>query len=134
MARTRFDGRGRPRSVWFALACGIGATLLVALLVLVPVVTLVAGSLGAEGFVDIPVVRIGVVVAAGYLLALGLLALILRTRRGAVGWILAAAAVITATIVSLYPVVAVAAAVTDQVGEIVPFVTRWIEEGASLLG
>jgi len=120
--------------VWFALACGIGATLLVALLVLVPVFTLVAGSLGAEGFVDIPVVRIGVVVAAGYLLALGLLALILRTRRGAVGWILAAAAVSTATIVSLYPVVAVAAAVTDQVGEIVPFVTRWIEEGASLLG
>jgi len=84
MARTRFGERRRPRSVWFALAGGIGATALVALLVLVPVVSLVAASLGAEGFV---------------------------------------------AVVSLYPVVAV----TDQAREIVPFVIRWIEEGAALL-
>jgi len=86
MARTRFGERRRPRSVWFALAGGTGATALVALLV--PVVSLVAASLGAEGLV---------------------------------------------AVVSLYPVVAVAAAVTDQAREIVPFVIRWIEEGAALL-
>ena len=46
--------------MWFALGGGIGATALVALLVLAPVVSLVAGSAGAEWFVDVPVGRIGV--------------------------------------------------------------------------
>lgn len=132
MARTRFGERRRDRSVWFALGGGIGATALVALLVLAPVVSLVAGSVGAEWFVDVPVGRIGVVVVAGYLLAAGLLALILRTRRGPVGWVLAVAAVIAATVVSLYPMVAVASAVTEGLGDIVPFVLRWIDSGAAL--
>jgi len=118
--------------VWFALGGGIGATALVALLVLAPVVSLVAGSAGAEWFVDVPVGRIGVVVVAGYLLAAGMLALILRTRRGPVAWVLAVSAVIAATVVSVYPMVAVASAVTERLGDIVPFVLRWIDSGAAL--
>jgi len=66
MARTRFGERRRPRSVWFALAGGTGATALVALLVLVPVVSLVAASLGAEGLVAVvslyPVVAVAAAV------------------------------------------------------------------------
>lgn len=133
MARTRFGGSRRPRGVWIALASGVGATVIVALLVLLPVVSLVTGSLGAEWFVDIPVGRITLVVVAGYLLSAGLLALILRTRHSAVGWALSVAAVLVALVVSLYPVVAVASAATQGVGDIIPFVTRWIEEGAELL-
>jgi hypothetical protein len=127
MGRTRYSERGRPRSVWIALGVGVGATVLVALLVLAPVVSLLAGVLGAERFVEVPVVGIGAVVVAGYLLAAGLLALIIRVRHGAIAWVLAVAAVIAATIVSLYPVLGVAAALTDRVGDIVPLVIRWIE-------
>ena len=131
--RTRFGGSRRPRSVWIALASGICGTVLVALLVLIPVTGLVTGSLGAEWFVDIPVGGITLVVVAGYLLVAGLLALIIRTRHGAVGWVLSTAAVLVALGVSLYPAVAVASAATERVGDIIPFVTRWIEEGAELL-
>jgi hypothetical protein len=133
MVRTRFDERRRPRSVWIALGSGIVGAAVVALVVLLPVLTLVTTSLGADWFVDIPLGRIGVVVAAGCLLAAGLLALILRTRRGALAWVLAVAAVVAVLVVSLYPLGAVAAAATGRVGEIIPFVTRWIQFGADLL-
>jgi len=131
MARSQFAPR-RTRSVWAALSAGVLAVVGSALLVLAPLMTLIAGAAGAAWFVHIPFGRIWFVVGAGYLLAAGLLALILRTRRSAIAWILAVSATVAAMTVSLYPVVAVAIAATNQASEIIPFITDLIREGTAL--
>ena len=128
MTRSRFAPR-RTRSVWAALSAGGVAVVGIALLVLAPLMTLIVGAGGAAWFVHIPFGRISFVIGAGYLLAAGLLALILRTRRGALAWILAVSAAVAAMAVSLYPIVAVALAATDQASEIIPFITDLIREG-----
>ena len=125
MSRSPFP-RVRARAVWFALATGTAAVVAIALAVLAPVIALITGAAGAAGFVRVPFGTITIVVAAGFLLAAGLLALILRSRRGPAAWILAVAAVIAALVVSVYPVVAVAIAASGQASEIVPFISDLI--------
>jgi len=133
MPRSRFDRRTRPRSVWFALGTGVVGCCLVAALILFPLLSLIGASAGAAWFVDMPLARIGVVVVAGCLLAAGLLALSAVTRRGATAWILAVAAVVATLVVSLYPAVAVASTAVDQAGDVIPFITEWVEKGAALI-
>lgn len=121
MPRSRF-APPRQRAVWFALGTGLAAVVLIAITVLIPLLTVIGAASGAVWFVRVPFGTIAFVVFAGYLLAAGLLALILRTRRGAFAWILAVAATVAAVIVSLYPAVAAAIAGTDQAGDIIPFI------------
>lgn len=131
MSRSRF-APPRPRSVWFALATGTVAVIVVAATVFFPLMGLIAAASGAAWFVRVPFGTITVVALAGYLLAAGLLALIIRSRRGPVAWILAVAATIAATVVSLYPAVAVAIAATDRASDIVPYIGDLITRGTEL--
>lgn len=126
MPRSRF-APPRARSVWFALGTGVVAVILVAVVVLIPLLTLIDTASGAAWFV--PFATITFVVFAGYLLSAGLLALTARTRRGALAWILAVAATVAALVVSVYPVVAVAIAATEQAGDVVPFIRKLITSG-----
>jgi hypothetical protein len=123
----------RPRSVWFALGTGVIVTVVVATVVLVPVIGLVASAAAAAPFVDFPFGAMIVAVVGGYALAAGFLALILRVRRGALAWICAVAAVIAASIVSIYPLAASAIAAANQAGETIPTVVEWVGRLQQLL-
>lgn len=123
MARARFARAPRPRAVWAALATGAVLSGLVVLGVLLPVLGLIgAADGGTAGALDVPVGSIAAAIAIGSLIALLLLAIILRTRSGAVAWVLAVGAVIAMLVVSLWPLVAVAISAVDQAGDIIPFI------------
>lgn len=130
-ARERSYGRrpARPRSVWFALGTGCVVSLLLVVGVLVPLLALIGTAAGAAWFVNLGIGTITVVTIAGCLLTAGLLALILRVRNGPVAWILAVAAVVAATIISVYPVFAVIGAGSEAVGQLLPTVSAWVEQG-----
>ncbi|GAB2460549.1 putative PurR-regulated permease PerM [Conyzicola lurida] len=133
MPRSRFAPH-RQRAVWFALGTGITAVMFIAFTVLIPLLTVIGTASGAAWFVRVPFDRITVAVFAGYLLSAGLLALILRTRRGPAAWILAVAAAVAALIVSLYPVVAAAVAGAEQADEIIPFISELIGSAVGFFG
>lgn len=119
----------RPRSVWFALGTGLVVCLLLVAGVLVPLLTLIGTAAGAAWFVNLGIGTITVVTIAGCLLTAGLLALIVRVRNGPIAWILAVAAVVAATIISVYPVFAVIGAGSEAVGQLLPTVSGWVEQG-----
>ena len=123
----------RPHSVWFALATGILVTLAVAAGVLGPVLALVGSTIGAVPLAPFPYAAVTITVIAGYALAAGLLALILRIRNGTLAWILAVAAVVAALIVSVYPFFPLATAATDTAGDAIPVVVDWVNRVRALL-
>lgn len=117
----------RPRAVWAALVTAAVLVLMVLLGVLLPVLGLIGAADGLTvGQLDVPVGRIAIAIVVGYGLALGLLALCFRSRSGPVAWVLGVAAVVSALLVSLWPLLAVALAGVDQVQDVVPFLQRLI--------
>jgi hypothetical protein len=122
------SGRRKPRAAWAALITGVVLVALIVIGVLLPILTLIGAADGATaGALDVPVGGIVGALAIGYILALLLLLLCLRTRNGAFAWVLAVAAVISTLLVSLWPIVAVAIAGVDQAQDIIPFIQNLIE-------
>ncbi|RUR03071.1 hypothetical protein [Labedella endophytica] len=116
-------GRPRPRAVWAAAVTGLVVVVLIALGVLLPVLGLIGAADGATvGALDVPVGSIVVALLIGYVLALLFLLLAARSRNGALAWVLSVAAAISALLVSLWPLLAVALAGVDQAGDVVPFI------------
>ncbi|MGT2426749.1 hypothetical protein [Amnibacterium kyonggiense] len=70
----------------------------------------------------VPVGGIAGAVAIGYLLAVVLLVCCVRRSNGAAAWVLGAAAVVSALVVSVWPVVAVAMSGVAQAQDVVPFI------------
>ena len=121
--------RPRPRAVWAALITSTIVCLVIVVGVLIPVLTLIgAADGGTAGALDVPVGGIVAAIAIGYILALVLLALIIKVRNGALAWILGVAAVVSTLLVSLWPLVAVAIAGVDQVQDVVPFIQDLIRQ------
>lgn len=122
--RTTSSGsRPRPRAVWAAAVTGLVLVVLIVVGILLPVLGLIGAADGATaGALDVPVGSIAVALLIGYVLALLLLLVCVRTRNGALAWVLSVAAVVSATLVSLWPLLAVALAGADQTTEIVPFI------------
>ncbi|RPE77611.1 MULTISPECIES: hypothetical protein [unclassified Frondihabitans] len=133
MRSSTYTDRHRPRSVWFALGTGFVVSVLIVAVVLLPILGLIGASVGAVWFIHLPIARITVTVIAGYLLALGFLALILRRRNGPLAWILAVAAIISTLIVSIYPAVAVSLVAVHDGTTFVPWAINWIRHGISLI-
>lgn len=128
-ARSGSTRRPRPRAVWAALITSAIVCFLIVVGVLVPVLTLIgAADGGTAGALDVPVGQIVAAIAIGYILALVLLALIVKVRNGVLAWILGVAAVISTLLVSLWPLVAVAIAGVDQVQDVVPFIQDLIRQ------
>ena len=130
---TRSRGRARPRGVWIALGAGVLGSLLLVGLVLIPLLGLIGASAGAVWFVPIPVGPISLATIVGFVLALGLLALITRVRSVPLAWTLATAALLCVLLTSLYPAVAVARAGVEQGGQIIPWILDWVDKAAALL-
>ena len=125
--RPRFRGEHRPRAVWFALGTGLLVCLTIFGFVLLPLLGLLGGiAAGTVGVVRIPFGTITVVAFAGFALAAGLLALIIRVRQGWLAWILAVAAAIAALIVSLYPAVASVLAGVTRVENAIPWIAHLV--------
>jgi len=113
----------RPRAVWWALATGVVVSVLVVGGVFLPVLALIgAADGGTAGALDVPVGSIAGAAAVGFLLALALLGLVVLTRRGALAWVLAVAAVVSTLLVSIWPLFATALAGVDQVRDVWPFI------------
>jgi hypothetical protein len=124
-SRTRSYGvsRPRPRAVWAAAISGVVLVVLVVVGVLIPILGLIGAADGATvGALNVPVGSIIAALLVGYLLALLLLLGCVRSRNGALSWVLAVAAVISALLVSLWPLLAVAIAGVDQASDIIPFI------------
>jgi succinate dehydrogenase hydrophobic anchor subunit len=122
--RTTSSGsRPRPRAVWAATITGLVLVVLVVAGVLLPVLGLIGAADGATaGALDVPVGPIGLALLVGYALALLFLLGSARSRNGALAWVLSVSAVIAATLVSVWPLLAVALAGVDQAGDVVPFI------------
>ncbi|MGK9148492.1 hypothetical protein KXS11_12770 [Plantibacter flavus] len=115
--------RARPRAVWAAALTGLLFVLLVVMGVLLPILGLIGAADGATvGVLDVPVGSIAGALLIGYVLASLFLFLSFRSRNGAVSWVLSVAAVVSALLVSLWPIVAVAIAGVDQSQDIIPFI------------
>lgn len=128
---TMSGGRPRPRAVWAAAITGVVLVFLVVVAVLVPILGLIGAADGATaGALDVPVGGIVGALVMGYVLALVLLLGCVRSRNGALSWVLSVAAVISALLVSLWPLLAVAIAGVDQASDIVPFIQGLIAKVA----
>lgn len=120
---TLSGGRPRPRAVWAAAITGAVLVFLIVVGVLIPILGLIGAADGATvGALNVPVGGIAVALLIGYVLALLFLFLSVRSRNGALSWVLAVAAVISSLLVSLWPIVAVALAGVDQAGDVIPFI------------
>lgn len=120
---TLSGGRPRPRAVWTAAITGVVLVFLVVVGVLIPILGFIGAADGATvGALNVPVGGIVVALLIGYVLALLFLFLSVRSRNGALSWVLAVAAVIAALLVSLWPIVAVGIAGAGQAGDVVPFI------------
>ena len=100
---------------------------------LLPVLGLVGTADGSTlGALDVPVGSISVALVIGLGLALVLLALNVATRNGAVAWILAMSAVMSAVfsalVGSLWPMVATAFAGPGQAEDVIPSIRGLIEQ------
>lgn len=112
---TSYGARPRPRAVWAAAITGVVLLVLIVVGVLIPILGLIGAADGATvGALRVPVG--GIVVALLFLLGC------VRSRNGALSWVLAVAAVISALLVSLWPLLAVAFAGVDQASDVVPFI------------
>jgi hypothetical protein len=97
--------------------------LLLAVVTLVSVAALIGSGDGlTAGALVVPMGRIVLVVAVGYLIALALLVLALRSGSPVQAWVCALLAVVIALVVSIYPLVATASAAVDQARDIVPWI------------
>ncbi len=122
-------GRGRSGGaggVPVAAAVGlVGVVLGMALLV--GVATLISSGDGlTAGALIVPLGRIVVVVGLGYLIAVVLLILAVRSPSVARAWVSALAAAVIALGVSVYPLFATAASAVDQAQDIVPWIIALI--------
>ena len=124
LRRTTSSGsRPRPRAVWAAAITGVVLVLLIVVGILLPILGLIGAADGATvGALNVPVGSIAVALLIGYVLSLLLLFGAVRSRNGALSWVLSVAAVISALLVSLWPILAVAIAGVDQASDIVPFI------------
>ncbi|QYF72944.1 hypothetical protein [Cryobacterium sp. PAMC25264] len=95
-------------------------------LVLFPILGLIGSSAGTAWFVPVPFGAIALVCTVGFVLTLGLLALITRVRSVPAAWVVASAALLCVLLTSLYPAVAVAQAGVDQGGQVIPWILGWI--------
>ncbi|SMQ75325.1 hypothetical protein SAMN06295909_3821 [Plantibacter sp. VKM Ac-1784] len=120
---TSYGSRPRPRAVWAAAITGVVLLVLIVVGVLIPILGLIGAADGATvGALRVPVGGIVVALLIGYVLALLFLLGCVRSRNGALSWVLAVAAVISALLVSLWPLLAVAFAGVDQASDVVPFI------------
>ncbi|MFP7832884.1 hypothetical protein [Marisediminicola sp. LYQ134] len=127
--RTSTVSRPRPRAVWAAIVTSTIVCGLIVLGVLLPILGLIgAADAGTAGAFDVPVGQIAGAIAIGYLLALVLLLLTLRTRNGAIAWVLGVAAVISTLVVSLWPLAAAAMSGTEQVSGLIPSIQNLLEQ------
>ena len=117
----------RTRGVWIAFLSGLLGCVAITLLLLAPLLSLIGTSATVIPVVAIPVARITVALIGGFALSAGLLTLSLVSRSAVLSWILATIAVALVLAVSLYPAVAVALVAVDSVGEVIPFITEWID-------
>jgi hypothetical protein len=109
--------------VWAAAITGVVLLVLIVVGVLIPILGLIGAADGATvGALRVPVGGIVVALLIGYVLALLFLLGCVRSRNGALSWVLAVAAVISALLVSLWPLLAVAFAGVDQASDVVPFI------------
>ena len=120
---SRFPFRSRPRAVWAAFITALVLVLVSALGVLPGVLGVIAtADAGTAGILRVPVLQIVAALLIGYVLAALLLLLCFRRRNGAVAWVLGVAAVVSALLVSLWPLVVVAIAGSGQVQELAPVI------------
>lgn len=119
---SRYGRSGRARGAMVADAVGaVGVVLAVVLLI--SVAALIGSGDGlTAGTLVVPVGRIVVVVALGYLVALALLVRALRSGSSVQAWLSVGVAVVVAFGVSVYPLVATASAAVDQARDIVPWI------------
>ena len=124
LGRTTSSGsRPRPRAVWAAAITGLVLLVIVLVGVLLPVLGLIGAADGATaGALDVPVGPIALALVIGYVLALLFLLGSARSRNGALAWVLSVSAVVSATLVSVWPLLAVALAGVDQAGDVIPFI------------
>ncbi|NQX13879.1 hypothetical protein HQQ80_19805 [Microbacteriaceae bacterium VKM Ac-2855] len=132
LRRTSSFGGRKPRAAWAALITGVILVVLIVIGVLLPILTLIGAADGATaGALDVPVGGIVAALAIGYILALLLLLLCLRSRNGAFAWVVAVAAVISTLLVSVWPIIVVALAGVDQAQDIVPFIQDLVQRVTS---
>ena len=130
---TRSRGRSRPRGVWVALGAGVLGCVLLFGLVLLPLLGLIGSSAGAAWFVPVPFGTIALVCTVGFVLTLGMLALITRVRSVPLAWVLASAALFCVLLTSLYPAVAVAQAGVEQGSQLMPWILGWIDRASGFM-
>lgn len=119
--------RHRPRAAWAAFITAAVMSALVVVGVLVPILTLIGAAAGlTAGTLRVPVGPIALAIALGYVLAILLLVMCLRSRVGALSWVLGVAAVISTLSVSVWPIVVVALAGVQQVQDVVPFIRQLV--------
>ncbi|GAA3695264.1 hypothetical protein GCM10022204_08810 [Microlunatus aurantiacus] len=106
------------------VAAAVGAVgVVLAVVLLISVAALIGSGDGlTAGTLVVPVGRIVVVVALGYLVALALLVRALRSGSSVQAWLSVGVAVVVAFGVSVYPLVATASAAVDQARDIVPWI------------
>lgn len=106
------------------IAAAVGAVgFVLAVVLLISVIALIGSGDGlTAGTLVVPVGRIVVVVGLGYLIALALLVLALRSRSGVQAGLCVAVALVVAYGVSIYPLFATASAAVDQARDIVPWI------------
>ncbi|GAA1845505.1 hypothetical protein ACFFOM_11425 [Microlunatus capsulatus] len=121
---TRRALRPRPPAVRAALGvAGLGLVLVLVGVVL-PVWTAIGAADGAvAGAVDVPAGRIAAVTVLGLLVVLALAVGLVLTRRAALAWPLALAALALALVVAVYPLLATAARAVQQGREFIPWVS-----------
>jgi ABC-type transport system involved in multi-copper enzyme maturation permease subunit len=119
----------RPRAVWAAFITALAVCLLIAFGVLLPILGLIAAADGGTaGALNVPVGQIVLALVIGYGLSLVLLALCVRVRRGAPAWVLGVAAVVSALLVSVWPLVVTALAGAGQVQGVLPAIQQLLEQ------
>lgn len=125
--RRSYGPRPRPRAVWAASITSTALCVLTLVGVLLPVLGLIAGADGTTaGVLDVPVGQIALAVLIGYALATVLLVVCFRIRNGALAWVLGVAAVVSALLVSLWPIAITAMAGAGQVQGMIPAIQELI--------
>ena len=118
----------RNRVVWAARITGGVVCVIVLVAIYLPVLALLGSASAATvGAVRIPVAAIAASTLICFVVVIGFLVLAFKSRRGAIAWIAAIAAVIAALIGSLWPLVAAAFASATQTGSVISSVQRLLQ-------
>ena len=118
----RYVGSARTRGGLIAAAVGAVGFVLAVLTLTGAAALINSGDGLTAGTLVVPMGRIVLVVAMGYLIALVLLVLALRSGSPVQAWVCALLAVVIAFVVSIYPLFATSSAAVDQVRDIVPWI------------